>query len=145
MTSTSAPATSRTANLSRLGRISSHVDQAELLDAMRAALPTVTEDAALLFAALDDENLAAIVARFDRPGCYVRRTEATTYSPATADVRVILPSGDLAEVRVSGYKRAPKVNWSGCGDMTPADAVAYAGAIALAASIADTLTAEVQA
>ncbi len=83
------------------------------------------------------------------PQYTVKRTPARQWSAETAEVHVTLPDGGSARVSIYGpeYRFGAKdldltpsrVNWSAIGSVSAADALAYAGAIALAASIAPTL------
>lgn len=77
----------------------------------------------------------------------VDRTPAREFTPERAEVSVDLPGGRSAKVTIFGPERwigsdqmnPAQVNWSAIGSVGRADALAYAGAIALAASIAPTL------
>lgn len=77
----------------------------------------------------------------------VERTPATTWSAERAGVSARLPdSGWEIHIRVNGpkddvrRKRGPEVNWSAIGPRSPADAAAYAEALAKAAEIAGELS-----
>ena len=75
----------------------------------------------------------------------VVRTPAREHTAEHVEVQVALPEGGSVRVTIYGPEdwgggpMPAKVNWSAIGSVSPADALAYAGAIALAASIAPTL------
>jgi hypothetical protein len=75
----------------------------------------------------------------------VTRTPASQYSPEMAEVHVDLPTSGSARVTLYGpdirfgSPSPSTVNWSAIGSVSAEDALVYAGAIALAASIAPTL------
>ncbi len=74
----------------------------------------------------------------------VTRTPARQFSPEYALIEFELPSGRKMALQLSGpsFGDAATVNWSGIGSVTPSDALVYASAIALAASIVPTLAGE---
>lgn len=133
----------------RLGTISRAVDTAALLDAMRAAMPDV-EDSQLYFADLSDDAVVALLERFDRPGFVVQRTAPTEYQPETASVGVILPSGETVTITAYGVdtskyssRLVPTVSWPSIGEVSPADAAAFAAAMGVAAGVASMLSSQI--
>jgi hypothetical protein len=80
------------------------------------------------------------------PTLTVERQEATRFYGESATVSVLLAAGTRpVDVTIYGARTRfgemspAEVNWSAIGSCSPADALLYASAIALAASIAPTL------
>ncbi len=76
----------------------------------------------------------------------ITRNPARTYSPESARIDFVLPdSGRRMDITVYGpdhFAPEARINWAGIGSVSSADAIAYASAIMLAASIAPTLAPE---
>lgn len=76
----------------------------------------------------------------------IKKRPATEFSSESAQVAVVLPSGQAVEIdvygpdRAFGKDRAARVNWPGIGAVERLDAIAFAEALYAAAEVASSLT-----
>lgn len=135
----------------RLSTVSHVSDLDALWGALLAASPAPdADDWRSTVEALDDDDLAAILDRFDRPGFRVtRRQPPSRFSAERASVGVILPSGRTLSLDVEGPEPAGRygrgnggegqVSWPSIGQVDVRDAAAFGAAIGFASGVAASL------